>query len=96
MIYDSRFKVYLAVYAFKGGFQVRSSSDLLHWSTPLNDGYFETGRGLVYQTLLGETGDPTIGGPAPRVYFSSFPTGAFPDYKTQIFESVTLTLSRSP
>lgn len=95
VIYDGSFNVYLAVYAYKGGFQVRTSSDLLHWSKPVNAGYFEAGRALVYQTLMGETGDPTIGGPAPRVYFSSFPTGAFPDYKTQIFESVTLTVSRS-
>jgi hypothetical protein len=30
----------------------------------------------------------------PRIYFSSFPTGAFPNYKTAVFESIPLILSR--
>ncbi len=93
VMYDRSFDVYLAVYVSAGGFKVRASSDLIHWSLPIGPAYSETGRTLFYPTLLGETGDPTIGGPAPRVYFSSFPTGSFPDYTTQIFESVPLMLS---
>lgn len=93
VIYDRSFDVYLAVYPFAGGFKVRASSDLIRWSLPIGPTYSETGRTLFYPTLLGETGDPAIGGPAPRVYFSSFPTGSFPDYATQVFESVQLTLS---
>jgi hypothetical protein len=94
VIYDNRFNTYLAVYAFQTGFQVRTSSDLLHWSKPINPGYLEAGHSLFYPTFIGETGDATIGGPAPRVFFSSFPTGAFPNYATQVFESVSLSLSR--
>lgn len=94
VIYDRSFDVYLGVYQTEGGFKVRASSDLIHWSEPIAAPHVESGRTLYYPTLLGEAGDPTIGGPAPRIYFSSFPTGQFPDWKTAIFESVTLTLSR--
>ncbi len=93
VIYDSSFDVYLAVYQSSAGIKLRASSDLIHWSGPIGAPYHETGRTLYYPTLLGETGDPTIAGSAPRVYFSSFPTGSFPDYTTSIFESVQLTLS---
>jgi hypothetical protein len=96
VIYDRSFDVYLAVYPFNGGFRLRASSDLIHWSAPIGAPYYEAGRTLYYPTLLGEAGDPTIAGPAPRVYFSSFPTGSFPDYTTAVFESVQLTLSRGP
>ncbi|MFI5167752.1 MAG: right-handed parallel beta-helix repeat-containing protein [Thermoanaerobaculales bacterium] len=94
VLYDSSFEVYLAVYSGGGGVRVRASSDLIHWSEPIGPAYTEPGRTLFYPTLIGETGDPTIGGPEPRVYFSSFPTGKFPDYNTAVFESVPLTLSR--
>jgi len=93
VIYDSNFDVYLAVYQYSGGFKVRASSDLIHWSEPVGAPYYETGRTLYYPTLMGETGDPTIAGTAPRVYFSSFPTGSFPNYATSVFESVQLALS---
>jgi hypothetical protein len=93
VIYDKSFDVYLAVYQSREGIKARASTDLIHWSGPIRFPYNETGRTLYYPTFLGETGDPTIGGPAPRVYFSSFPTGSFPDYKTSVFESVQLTLS---
>jgi hypothetical protein len=94
VIYDSSLKVYLVAY-LNAGIKVRVSGDLLHWSAPIAT-YSEPGRTLYYPTLIGETGDPTIGGPAPRVYFISFPTGSFPDYRTSIFESVPLMLSRGP
>ena len=74
--------MYLAVYVSQGGLKVRASSDLLNWSDAIGAPYQEAGRTPYYPTLLGETDDPTIGGPAPRVYFSSFPAGAFPEYKT--------------
>ncbi len=96
VIYDSQFKVYLAVLQTTDGFLLRASNDLLHWTDPIGPTYTETGRTLYYPTLMGETGDPTIAGGSPRVYFSSFPTGSFPDYSTQIFETVTLTLSSAP
>ncbi|HTE85386.1 MAG TPA: hypothetical protein VK821_11690 [Dehalococcoidia bacterium] len=96
VIYDSNFDVYLAVYLTGASqtqsIKVRASSDLLHWSRPIA-AYSEPGRTPYYPTLIGETGDPTIGGPAPRVYFTSFPTGAFPNYGISVFESVPLMLS---
>jgi len=97
VIFDSTFAVYLAVYQASGGsIKVRASNDLIHWSEPIGAAYSETGRALYYPTLMGETGDPTIGGQMPRVYFSSFPTGSFPNYATSVFESVPLTLSQNP
>ncbi|HSY48835.1 MAG TPA: hypothetical protein VLC46_08495 [Thermoanaerobaculia bacterium] len=96
VLYDSTFNVYLAVYVSGVGASIkaRASSDMIHWSEPIGVPYTEAGRAVFYPTLIGETGDPTIGGPAPRVYFTSFPTGLFPDYSTSVFESVTLTLAR--
>ncbi len=93
---DSVFDVYLAVYQSSGGIvKVRASSDPINWSEPIGTPYSEAGRSLYYPTLMGETGDPTIGGQMPRVYFSSFPTGSFPNYATSVFESVSLSLSQS-
>ena len=96
IIYDSSFDVYLAVYQTGAGLKVRASNDLIHWSEAIGTPYGEQGRTLYYPTLMGETGDPTIGGASPRVYISSFPTGSFPDYKTAVFESVPLLLSPGP
>jgi hypothetical protein len=97
VIYDSAFDVYLAVYQSSGGsIKVRASNDMIHWSEPIGTPYSEAGRELYYPTFIGETGDPTIGGQMPRVYFSSFPTGSFPNYATSVFESVPLILSQSP
>jgi hypothetical protein len=94
VIYDRAFDVYLAAYQARGGVKLRASRDLLHWSAPLGPAIQEQGRTLYYPTLLGETGDPTIAGAMPRVYFSSFPIGQFPNYKTAVFETVQLTLGR--
>jgi hypothetical protein len=94
VIYDASFDVYLAVYQTLAGFKLRASNDLIHWTGPIGPPIQEPGRTLYYPTLMGETGDPTIAGPAPRVYFTSFPIGLFPNYKTSAFESVQLTLSR--
>ena len=103
VIYDSAFDVYLSVnqttsngtvnQSASTGISVRASSDLLHWSEPIAV-YSEPDRQLWYPNLLGEAGDPAIGGPAPRVYFSSFAAGKFPDWTAAVFESVPLTLSR--
>ncbi|HXH41857.1 MAG TPA: hypothetical protein VNN08_24750 [Thermoanaerobaculia bacterium] len=96
VLYDASFNVYLAVYVSGVGAEIkaRASSDMIHWSEPIGVPFTEAGRALFYPTLIGETGDPTIGGPAPRVYFTSFPTDSFPNYSTSVFESVTLTLAR--
>jgi hypothetical protein len=94
VIYDESFEVYLAIYQTIAGFKLRASSDLIHWTRPIGPPIQEPGRTLYYPTLIGETGDPTLAGPMPRVYFSSFPIGKFPNYKTSVFESVQLTLSK--
>jgi hypothetical protein len=96
VLYDRSFDVYLAVYVSGLGVSIKArvSSDIIHWSTPIGAPFTESGRALFYPTLIGETGDPTIGGPAPRVYFTSFPTDQFPNYATSVFENVTLTLAR--
>lgn len=94
VLYDSAVGAYLLVYQTAGA-TVRASVDLIHWSGSIGT-YSEPGRTLYYPTLMGETGDPTIGGPAPRVYFTSFPTDSFPKWSTSVFESVPLTLSQGP
>jgi hypothetical protein len=96
VLYDGSFNVYLAVYVSGVGVAIkaRASNDMIHWSEPIGIPFSEAGRALFYPTLIGETGDPTIGGGAPRVYFTSFPTDLFPNYSTSVFESVTLTLAR--
>jgi hypothetical protein len=92
VVYDRGFDIYLAAYFTQGGIKVRSSRDLLHWSAPIGPTISEPGRTLYYPTIVGETGDPTVAGRAPRAYFSSFPTGAFPDYRTAVLETVELQL----
>jgi len=96
VLYDSAFDVYLAVGQTTAGLFVRASHDLLDWSAPLSAPYAEAGRTAYYPTLMGETGDPTVGGAAPRIYFSSFPVGAFPNYATSTFEAVPFSLAWTP
>jgi hypothetical protein len=91
VIYDRSFDVYLATYGWDV-VKVRASNDLIHWSEPIGPPLSESGKILAYPTLIGETGDPTIAGPAPRIYFSSFPTNTFPDYTKSTFESMQLIL----
>jgi hypothetical protein len=94
VIYDRAFDVHLAVYQTNTGVKLRASNDLIHWTQPLGAPIQEPGRTLYYPTMIGETGEPTVAGPAVRIYFSSFPVGRFPDWKTSVFESVQITLSR--
>ena len=96
VLYDSTVAAYLMVYNGNAGVTVRASSDLIHWSAAIGTPYSESGRSLFYPTLMGETGDPTIGGPAPRVYLTSFPTDSFPKWSTSVFEVVTLTVAKGP
>jgi len=100
VIYDSAFNIYLAAYEsgapFGAHFTVRASSDLIHWSEPIGAPYSEPGHALYQPTFIGETGDPTIAGSTPRVYFTSFPAGAFPNWTNSVFESVPLTLTAGP
>jgi hypothetical protein len=95
VIYDSSFDLYLAAYQSRSGIKMRASFDLINWSIPIGALYNETGHMLYAPTLLGETGDPTIAGLAPRLYFTSFPINSFPNWKTSTFESVQLRLSQA-
>jgi hypothetical protein len=92
VIYDSSFDVYLVVYSGAGGVQVRASSDLIHWSEPIGPAYVEPGRTLFYPTLVGETGDPLVGGGAPRVYFSTF--DLFPNWTSSELDWMPLQITR--
>jgi hypothetical protein len=94
VIYDRSLDVYLAAY-FHNGIHIRASKDLIHWSGTVGVVPFPTTPPALffYPTLIGETGDPNIGGGSPRIYFSAFPVDAFPDYKQATFEHVALTLT---
>jgi hypothetical protein len=84
VIWDNLASAYLMVHhQYVGGaqptnFQFRSSTDLLHWSVPIATFAPPAGKQPFYPTLVGETGDPLVGGAAPRVYFSTF--DLFPDW----------------
>jgi len=75
---------------------LRASNDLLHWSGRLGAPIGEPGRKLWFPTLLCEARDPTIAGAEPRLYFSSFPTDAYPNWKGSVFEFMKLSLARGP
>jgi hypothetical protein len=94
VIYDRDFDLYLAVYN-ASGIYLRASRDLVHWTAIVGKiaAPATPAATYFYPTLIGETGDPNIGGNAPRLYFTSFPVDAFPDYKASTFQHVQLTLS---
>ena len=75
-------------------FAIRTSTDLIHWSEPIGPLITDGDRWLSYFTLLGETGDPTISGGKPRLYFRSNPEGKAA-YRDSIFKVVTLKLMRN-
>jgi hypothetical protein len=79
VIYDSSFNVYLAAWHTRAGIEVRASSDQIHGSGPITAPYSVPGRKLYPTPLIGQAGDPTVAGPAPRVHFSTFPTPTFPN-----------------
>jgi len=96
VIYEGAFDVYLAAYQSRDGLRLRASRDLIHWSEPVGSPIQEPGRVLFYPTLIGDTADPAIAGPKPRLYFSSFPENGFPNWSGTTLEFVELTLSRAP
>jgi len=95
VIYDSSFNGYLVAYQSEGVVKIRASYDLIHWSEPIGSGYTEAGYTPYAPTLLGETGDPTIAGSTPRLYFTSFPSNSFPNWATSTFETVQLTITEN-
>jgi hypothetical protein len=97
VIYDRAFDLYLgAVTTFAGpvpGLAIRTSTDLIHWSDPIGPPITDGKRALSYVTLLGETGDPTIAGEEPRLYFRSTAEGKS-NWQDAVFKVVRLKLSR--
>jgi hypothetical protein len=96
-LYDRSLDVYLIAYLSRDGIHVRASRDLIHWTKTIGVVSPPTAPAsmYVYANLVGETGDPTIGGGSPRLYFSAFPVNAFPNYKLSTFEYVRLMLTGS-
>jgi hypothetical protein len=96
-IYDRSLDVYLVAYVSRSGIHFRASRDLIHWTGTVGVIPYPTAPATTYfyPNLLGETGDPTIGGGSPRVYFTAFPANAFPDYKQSTFQYMQLKLAGS-
>jgi len=95
VIYDSSINGYLVAYQSGGSVRIRASYDLINWSEPIGSGYAEAGYMPYAPTLLGETGDPTTAGLTPRLYFTSFLSNSFPNWKTSTFDTVQLTISEN-
>jgi hypothetical protein len=93
VIWDSVASAYLMVHQrYSAGpqptsFIIRSSTDLLHWSTPLATYAPTAGHEPFYPTFIGEGGDPLVGGAAPRLFFSTFPA-SFPSWATSELDSL--------
>lgn len=96
VVYDRAFDVYLgAAMSFAAGraaIVIRSSTDLIHWSDPIGPPITDGSRSLSYFTLLGETGDPSIAGGEPRLYFRSTAEGKA-TFRDSDFKVVTLKLA---
>ncbi len=98
VIWDTVADAYLMVHQrYVGGpqptaFIVRSSTDLLHWSSPLATYAPPAGREPFYPTLVGDSGEPLVGGAAPRLFFSTFDT--FPDWPHSELDHLAVQVSR--
>ena len=97
LLWDSVAKAYLLAYqVYQAGpppavISIRSSTDLLHWSAPIATLSPPSGHDLFYPSLIGETGDPLVGGAAPHLFFSTFVS--FPDWTQSEFDSVLVQIS---
>jgi hypothetical protein len=96
-LYDRSLDVYLIAYTSRDDIHIRASRDLIHWTKTISvvAAPAAPGSSHFYPNLIGETGDPTVGGGSPRLYFSAFPVNAFPNYKLSTFEYVRLMLTGS-
>jgi hypothetical protein len=97
ILYDRPFDIYLgASISFATGHPaivIRTSADLIHWSEPIGPPIDDGARTVSYFTMLGDTGDPSIGGPEPRVYFMSTEAGKV-GFQYAVFKVVKVNLSR--
>jgi hypothetical protein len=97
VIWNDVAKAYLMVHQrYVGGaqptsFVIRSSKDLLHWSAPLATFQPPAGHEPFYPTLIGEMGNPLVGGAAPLLFFSTF--DFFPDWKNSELDSLPLQIT---
>ncbi|HVP65807.1 MAG TPA: hypothetical protein VMT17_00930 [Anaeromyxobacteraceae bacterium] len=96
VIWDTAAKSYLMVHQRYVGqaqptqptvFVFRSSTDLVHWSDPLATFSPAAGHEPFYPTLVGETGNPLVGGGTPRLFFDTYPAG-FPNWGTSELDSL--------
>jgi hypothetical protein len=96
-LYDRSLDAYLIAYVSRDGIHIRASRDLIHWTKTIAvvAPPAAPGSTYFYPNLIGETGDPTVGGGSPRLYFSAFPVNTFPNYKLSTFEYVRLMLTGS-
>lgn len=94
VVWDSLASAYLMVHQRSVGgtqptnFIVRSSTNLLHWTSPLATFAPPAGEEPFYPTLIGEGGNPLVGGAAPRLFFSTFDT--FPDWPQSKLQSLAV------
>jgi len=101
VIWDTVANAYLMVHQREVGgsqpvnFIIRSSTDLLNWSSPLATFAPPAGHEPFYPTLVGENGVPLVGGAAPRLFFSTFPDG-FPNWVGSELDSLPLQVTQSP
>jgi len=97
VIYDRAFDVYLgASMSFATGHPsivIRTSTDLIHWSEPIGPPIDDGKRAVSYFTMLGETGEPSIAGSEPRIYFMSTAEGKV-GFQNAVFKVVKVKLSR--
>jgi hypothetical protein len=97
VLYDRAFDVYLgASESFATGHPaivIRTSTDLIHWSEPIGPPIDDGNRAVSYFTMLGDTEDPSIAGPEPRIYFRSTAEGKS-GFQYGVFKVVKVKLSR--
>ncbi len=97
VLYDRAFDIYLgASVSFATGHPaiiIRTSTDLIHWSEPIGPPIDDGKRAVSYFTMLGETEDPSIAGPEPRIYFMSTAEGKV-GFQNAVFKVVKVKLSR--
>ena len=93
VIYDSAIGQFLIAY-MKGhdAIVVRSASNLLNWSAPIDSaGISQTGYQFFYPTLVGEGGDPATGGSKPWLFYIK--ATDWPHWSTATYVSRNLSIS---
>jgi hypothetical protein len=97
VLYDRAFDVYIGgTISWASGHAaivIRTSADLIHWSQPIGPPIEDGNRTVSYFTMLGDTEDPSVAGPEPRVYFMSTEAGKV-GFQNAVYKVVKVKLSR--